>query len=85
MRYQAGAAQQLSASQSNERRGHLAMATLPFNPHDAIFHCLAWPEITPLRMMPASEHRYELTTIRKIFDGHTWVNVPNENKISHRW
>jgi hypothetical protein len=47
------------------------MGTLPSNPDGAIFHCLARPEITPFRMMPASEHGYELTTIRKIFDGDT--------------
>jgi hypothetical protein len=47
------------------------MTTLPFDSGGAILHCLAVPEMAPLRVMPASDSGYELTTISEVFDGHT--------------
>jgi len=33
-------------------------------------------EMAPLRVMPASDSGYELTTISEVFDGHTWKMRP---------
>ena len=47
------------------------MATLPFNSGGAILHCLARPEMSPFRVMPASNNGYKLTMISEVFEGHT--------------
>jgi hypothetical protein len=58
------------------------MATVAFDSRRTIFHGLAGTEMAPLRVMPASDNGYELMTISKILDGHTWEMRPNEKKIS---
>lgn len=55
------------------------MATLPFNSKSAILHCLARPEMSPFRVMPASNNGYKLTMISEVFDGHTRKMHSNEN------
>ena len=56
------------------------MATVAFDSHRTIFHGLAGTEMAPLRVMPASHNGYELMTISKILDGHTWEMHPNETQ-----
>jgi hypothetical protein len=48
------------------------MAAVAFDSRCTIVHSFAGTEMAPLRVMPASHNAYELTTISKILDGHTW-------------
>jgi hypothetical protein len=69
------------------------MATVAFDSHRTIFHGLAGTEMAPLRVMPASHNGYELTTISKILDGHTWEMrltssssaAPSEDASGNLW
>ena len=73
----------LVASHRNERSRNLAMATSALDSRSAILHGLGRAKMAPLRMMPASDSGYELTTISEIFDGHTRKMHPNEYKLSY--
>ena len=79
-----GRTETLVPGQRHERSWNLAMATVAFDSRHTIFHRLAGTQMAPLRMMPTSHNGYELMTISKILDGHTWKMRPNEKKISHR-
>jgi hypothetical protein len=80
---QTGGTQQLISRQRDERSGNLAMAAITFDPRSAILYGLTWPEMAPLRMKPASDSGYELTTISKILDSHVRRVHPNHTKLSH--
>jgi hypothetical protein len=80
---QTGGTQQLISLQRDERSGNLAMAAITFDPRSAILYGLTWPEMAPLRMKPASDSGYELTTISKILDSHMRGMHPNHTKLSH--
>jgi hypothetical protein len=80
---QTGGAQQLISRQRDERSGNLAMAAITFDPRSAILYGLTWPEMAPLRMKPASDSGYELTTISKILDSHMRRVHSNHTKLSH--
>ncbi len=80
---QTGGTQQLISRQRDERSGNLAMAAITFDPRRAILYGLTWPEMAPLRMKPASDSGYELTTISKILDSHVRRVHPNHTRLSH--
>lgn len=67
---QTGGTHQLISRQRDERSGNLAMAAITFDPGSAILYGLTWPEMSPVRVKPASDSGYELTTISKILDSH---------------
>jgi hypothetical protein len=75
----ARATKQLLTRDGNECSRNLPMTTGALKPSSAILNRLARPAMSPLRVQPASECRYELTTVSKVLDGHSVRCNPNGN------